>query len=199
LNLVSLPCKIAHTGSLKTGVRKPVTGRIKMPKLNRLIAIIMVLSLVVTALSGCHGGGLPESDRQAIISAAVSYQTEGNVYHADSYEVVKLKKGEIIYGLLPGQSVFYADKATVDKGNGSYKSLYALLQVRPHPVYGYRTKLGKYEAQADMYVASGICRANTTITIDGKTENLGAGGGFQYVVFDYTTKLKLLEETDLHE
>ena len=77
--------------------------------------------------------------------------------------------------------------------------LYALLQVRPHPIYGYRTQLGKYEVLADMYVAAGKALANKEIFIDGKTEDLGNGDGFQYLVLDYKESLKLLEQIDLHE
>jgi CubicO group peptidase (beta-lactamase class C family) len=142
---------------------------------------------------------LTQAEKQAIINKAISYQTEGGVYKADTYEVTKLKKGDIIYGMLPGQSVFYLDKASADFGKGSYKTLYALAQIRPHPIYGYRTKLGQYEVLEDMYVPCGMCLANNTITIDGKNEKLGEGGGFQYVIFDYESKLKLLEEKNLNE
>ncbi len=161
-----------------------------MLKLKKLVPVLLVtVLLLIAVLSGCsQTQDITGEERQAIIAAAVSYQTEGGVYNADSYEVVKLAKGDIIYGMLPGQSVFYGDKATVDKAQGSYKTLYSLLQICPHPVYGYRTKVGKYEVLADM-----------TITVDGKVETLGDGGGFQYVILDYENTLKLLEETGLHE
>lgn len=170
-------------------------------KLKKLVPGLLVMALLLSVvMSGCsQTQDITEQDRQAITAAAISYQTEGGVYNADSYEVVKLTKGDIVYGMLPGQSVFYEDQATVDMAKGSYKTLYSLLQIRPHPVYGYRTKLGKYEVVEDMYVAAGKCLANKTITVDGKTETLGDGGGFQYVIFDYESKLKLLEEIDLHE
>lgn len=171
-------------------------------KLSRLIPVglLLILLLSIVASSGCgQSQGIIEEDNQAMVAAAISYQTEGGIYSADSYEVTKLKKGDIIYGMLPGQSIFYTDKATIDKGKGSYKTLYNLSQIRPHPVYGYRTKLGKYEVLEDIYVASGKSLANREIDIKGVIEFLGDGGGSQYVVFDYQSKLKLLEETDLHE
>jgi len=172
-----------------------------MLKLKQLIPVSLVTALLLlVVISGCwQAQDIAEQDRQNIIATAVSYQTDGGVYKADSYEVVKLTKGEIIYGMLPGQSVFYGDQATIDKAKGSYKILYNLFQVRPHPIYGYRTKLGKYEVLEDMYIAAGKCLANKTITVDGKTEVLGDGGGFQYVILDYSSKVKLLEETNLHE
>jgi hypothetical protein len=172
-----------------------------MLKLSKIsVVLLLIILLSIPALFGCSSnGGIAEKDKQSIINAAVSYQTGGGTYSADSYEVVKLSQGDLIYGLLPGQSVFYTDKSTIDEGKGSYKTLYGLLQIRPHPVYGYRTKLGKYEVLADMFVAAGKCLANKTITVEGKTESLGNGNGFQYVVFDYQSKLKMLEETDLHE
>ena len=167
------------------------------------ILFTLILLLSILPLSGCgttaKAQDISPNEKQAIIAQAISYQTEGGVYQADTYEVAKLNKGDIIYGMLPGQSAFYLDKATADMGKGSYKTLYALLQIRPHPVYGYRINLGKYEVLEDMYVACGSCLANKMITIDGKNENLGDGGGFQYVIFDYESKLKLLEETTLNE
>ena len=77
---------------------------------------------------------ITDSEKQALIDRTIRYQTEGDIYHADSYTVVKLKKGDIIYGMLPGQSVFYTDQATLDSAKGSYKTMYELLQIRPHPV-----------------------------------------------------------------
>jgi hypothetical protein len=142
---------------------------------------------------------ISDQEKQALIDKTRAYQFEGGVYHADSYTVVELKKGAVIYGMLPGQTVWYADQATFEAGRGSYKALYQLLQIRPHPVYGYRTSVGKYEVLTDIYVTAGVCRANQEISVDGQTENLGAGGGYQYVVFDYKDSLKLLEEIKLNE
>jgi hypothetical protein len=172
-----------------------------MLKANRPVSLVVLFALLlsIAVLCGCSLQDIDATAKGSIISKAVSYQTDGGVYAADSYEVVKLKKGDSIFGMLPGQSVFYTDQATLNEGKGSYKILYSLLQIRPHPVYGYRTKLGKYEVLEDMQVAAGKCRANKTITIEGKTENLGDGGGYQYVIFDFTSKLILLEESNLHE
>ena len=173
-----------------------------MFKCRRLVPFFLLLAAVlfITAFPGCASPQpISAAETRSIIDRAVSYQTEGGIYHADSYRVEKLAKGSIIYGMLPGQSVFYFDAATVEEGEGSYKKLYGLLQIRPHPVYGYRTNLGKYEVLEDMHAACGVCRANGSITVDGKMEYLGDGGGFQYVIFEYEEKLKLLEESDLDE
>jgi len=159
-----------------------------MLKLRWLSFLVIVLAslLLSVGASACSGAqDIGADQKNTIIVQAVAYQTEWGIYKADSYEVTRLRKGDIIYGMLPGQSAFYTDKATVDAGKSSYEALYSLLQIRPHPVYGYRTKLGKYEVLEDMNVASGKITANREITVDGKTEFLGNGGGFQYVVFDF--------------
>jgi hypothetical protein len=163
------------------------------------IESVTTTTVTVTESVSVTVSGMTEKEKMDLIDRTIAYQTDGNVYHADNYEVVKLDKGNIIYGLLPGQSVFYTDRASLEAGQGSYKTLYRLLQIRPHPVYGYRTKAGKYEVQADIYVAAGTCRANREIIVDGKTEIMGDGGGYQYVIFDFTKNLKLLEEIELHE
>jgi hypothetical protein len=169
----------------------------KWMRLANFIGLLAIITLVVSLL-GCTQA-ISESEKKAITDAAVSYQTQGQVYSADTYQVVKLKKGDMIYGMLPGQTPFYTDQATVDAGKESYKTLYSLLQIRPHPVYGYRTQLGRYEVLTDMNVASGKCLANKAITIEGKTETLGDGGGFQYVIIEFKDKVKLVDQSELHE
>jgi hypothetical protein len=53
--------------------------------------LIAILLLFVVVLSGCsQNHDISGEERQSIIAAAVSYQTEGDVYNADSYEFVKL-------------------------------------------------------------------------------------------------------------
>lgn len=131
---------------------------------------------------------------QAIIDAAVDWQTYGGTYQADLYHVTELQAGERILGMLPGQSAFYTNADTLAASGGSYVEMYSLLQMVPHPEYGYREQVGVYEVKADMWVATGYCLANSVI--DG--EWTGPGGGVQYVLPDYEDALQLVETIDLH-
>lgn len=133
-------------------------------------------------------------EKQQIIDAAVALQTSGGTYHADSFDVVKLHAGEVIFGMLPGQSAFYTDFATVAACGGSYLEMYDKLQMLPHPEFGYREQLGVYTVKTDMWVATGQCLANSVI--DG--QEAGAGGGTQYVIPDYEQTLELTQTVDLH-
>lgn len=139
--------------------------------------------------------GISDAEKQEIIDAAVALQTSGGTYKADAYDVVLLHAGDVIYGMLPGQSAFYTDLATVESCDGSYVEMYRKLQMLPHAEYGYRTQLGAYEVKEDMWVATGICLANSVI--DGV--EAGPGGGTQYVIPDYEQVLELTETVDLHE
>ncbi|MGC0927763.1 hypothetical protein WKH21_14150 [Pantoea agglomerans] len=55
-----------------------------------------------------------------------------------------LKENDIVYGGVPGQSGFYFDKATLDAAAGSRESLWKILQVLPHPKFGYRGHIQAY-------------------------------------------------------
>ncbi|WKY44752.1 hypothetical protein Q5O14_01250 [Eubacteriaceae bacterium ES2] len=158
------------------------------------IAMIF-LSLFLCACATTNTPSLSTSDEEAIIDQAVSLQTEGDTYEADDFDVTELKKGDQIYGMLPGQSAFYTSQATVEQAGGSYIKLYNLLQMLPHPEYGYRTQLGTYEVQEDMWVATGLCLVNSEVS----GQFTGDGGGAQFVVPDYETSLKLVSTEDLHE
>ena len=133
-----------------------------------------------------------------MIDAAKAMQTESG-YAADDYTVITLKKGTVIYGMMPGQSAWYTDKESMDKSGNSYKELYRGMQIAPHPTYGYRTKLASYEVLEDMDVAFGKCLINKTVKIADVEVTLGEGGYTQFVVPDFAKKLKLLETIDLNE
>lgn len=137
-----------------------------------------------------------EAEENAIVSEAVDIQAgDGSSYKADTFCVVELKAGDVIYGMLPGQSAFYTDAATVEACRGSYTTMYEMLQMLPHPEFGYREQLGSYTVKEDIWAAAGYCLANSTI--DG--EFAGPGGGFQFVIPDYESVLELSETIDLHE
>lgn len=140
-------------------------------------------------------GSITDAEKQEIIDAAVALQTSGGTYKADAFDVVRLSAGDTVYGMLPGQSAFYTDLATVESCDGSYVKMYEKLQMLPHAEYGYRTQLGAYTVKEDMWVATGICLANSVI--DGV--EAGPGGGTQYVIPDYEQVLELTETVDLHE
>lgn len=140
-------------------------------------------------------GQISGIEEQEIIAAAVALQTSGGTYQADAFHVVRLAAGQTIYGMLPGQSAFYTDLATVEECGGSYVKMYEKLQMLPHPEYGYREQLGVYQVKEDMWVATGQCLANSVI--DG--QEAGEGGGTQYVIPDYEEDVELLDTVDLHE
>lgn len=159
-------------------------GRISLTDLTREAALIRAQT-----------DGITEAEKQQIVDAAVALQTSGGTYQADTFDVVELREGDTIFGMLPGQSAFYTDLATVEECGGSYLKMYDKLQMLPHPEFGYREQLGVYTVKTDMWVATGLCLANSVI--DG--QEAGAGGGTQYVIPDYEQVLELTDTVDLHE
>lgn len=170
------------------------------------------LSGVFLAAADFNGGGLEITDlvheaelltqesaiseeaARTVVEAAVAIQTDGGTYSADVFHAVELHKGDIIYGMLPGQSAFYTDLSTVEACDGNYIAMYERLQMLPHPEYGYREQLGVYTVKEDTLAACGYCLANAAI--DGI--QAGAGGGVQFVIPDYEELLELTDTLDLH-
>ncbi len=113
-----------------------------------------------------------------LIEDAKAMQTQSG-YGGDEYTVITLKKGTVIYGMMPGQSAWYTDKESVDKSGNSYKKLYEGMQIAPHPKFGYRTKLASYEVLGDMEVAYGKCLANRKVKSNDAEVFLGDGGYIQ--------------------
>ena len=111
-------------------------------------------------------------------------------YHADEWSMINFKKGDMVYGGLPGQSSYYTDLKTVLSSQGDRSLLGGRLQVTEHPKYGYRPEIGVYEIIKDVKVPSGTIRANPA---------LGPGGGQQYFINKHSTLLQRTHNYTLEE
>jgi hypothetical protein len=110
-------------------------------------------------------------------------------YNPDKWIMVELKQGDIVYGGLPGQSSYYTDFDTIFASEGQEAVLNQNLQVKPHPIYGYRKNIGQYEVSQDMRVLFGITSANS---------KLGGGMANQFFLNNYSS-LRLINEFNLKE
>ncbi|WP_186454740.1 hypothetical protein [Nitrospirillum amazonense] len=131
---------------------------------------------------------LSAQDRLAIDEAKADQVKWG--YAADEWEMKDLKAGDKVYGGLPGQSAYYTDIQTLENAGGSRTDLFQSLQVKEHPEFGYRPKVGEYEVINDARVPFGTVKANP---------GLGDGGGSQYFISDYADNLRLVREIQLGE
>ena len=111
-------------------------------------------------------------------------------YKADNWSTNTLKKGDYVYGGIPGQSAYYTTEETLKSAKGSATSLFQSLQVTPHKIFGYRTEMGKYEVLKDMTVPFGKVKANP---------DLGNGGGDQFFIKPYDKNLKLVDKLKLEK
>lgn len=109
-------------------------------------------------------------------------------YNPDSWKMVELHKGDIVYGGLPGQSAFYTNEHSVLVSNFHKEDLFQILQVQAHPEYGYRPVLGKYMVTKEIRVPFGSVQANPL---------LGGGSGHQYFINNFTNSLDLVETLEL--
>ena len=112
-------------------------------------------------------------------------------YNADVWTMTTLKKGDIVYGGLPGQSAFYTNEEAVLASQGNKTTLYKNLQAKSNPERGgYRSNLGEYVVTQDMRVPTGLVSANPT---------LGTEGARQFFIHNFGNRLQLINDLELGE
>ncbi|WP_414713430.1 hemagglutinin repeat-containing protein [Siccibacter turicensis] len=109
-------------------------------------------------------------------------------YAADDWNIGGLKKGDKVFGGIPGQSAYYTNESTLVNSGLSRDLLFKSLQVSPHPDFGYRPKMGVYEVMNDIIIPVGTVSQNPL---------LGPGGGIQFFIKDYNSNLKLIDTIEL--
>jgi hypothetical protein len=118
---------------------------------------------------------------------------ESQIYGAyggvDPWVRGRLRRGTIIYGGVPGQTAYYFDFATASRSALGSETLWKSLQVAPHPHYGYRMKMQAYRVLEDLEIPMGPTINNP---------QLGAGGGFQYYIWDFHRYLEPVRTFSLH-
>jgi hypothetical protein len=117
------------------------------------------------------------------VKHAQQIQTTGGTYAADNYNVKTLKKGDVVWGGLPGQTAFYTNWQTIKTSGKDATKLAESLQIMPRTSYKppVRTKFQAYKVTQDVDVAVGVALNNT---------QFGKGGGFQYVIEDFANVLQ---------
>jgi RHS repeat-associated protein len=130
-----------------------------------------------------RGGG--EIAAAAPSTIARTFQGTRNYPGVDRFRDVMLKKGTIIFGGYPGQSAFYTTMSAMRRAGESATSLFGGLQVRFHPIHGYRSRVAAYEVMEDTAAAIGLAVANP---------QHGAGWLPQLVVPSFASSLRRLAD-----
>ncbi len=104
---------------------------------------------------------------------ANSQQGYGNYPGVDKYKNTTIKEGSVIYRGEPNGSGYFTNQNSIIKSGQNAKTLFEGLQVKPHDVYGYRSKMQGYKATIDIPAAQGKALQNP---------QYGAGGFKQYYV-----------------
>ncbi len=115
---------------------------------------------------------------------ATKWQGVGDYHGVDKFRDIVVKKGKVIYAGEPGASGFFFTKKALDQAKNSSDKLWQGLQVKAHKEFGYRTKVGVYEATEDIAGAFGTARANARHGL----------GGLQQVYLPDMTKMKRVGE-----
>ncbi|MHC0027065.1 RHS repeat-associated core domain-containing protein, partial [Enterobacter vonholyi] len=111
------------------------------------------------------------------------WQGHGEYKGRDLWSNTMLKEGDVIYGGAPGQSGFYFDKATLDAAGGSRQKLWESLQVQPHRIFGFRSKIQAYRVKRDAVAGTGQALSQDPVVF-------GQGGGTQFFLSNYKTVLE---------
>ncbi|HCN38286.1 MAG: hypothetical protein IAE65_08595 [Ignavibacteria bacterium] len=129
-------------------------------------------------------------DDTASVNSAKRFQGHGDYPGVDDWFAVEINYGMVVLGGLPGQSAFYSIIKTYENSGGNKERYWKLLQVKPHPVFGYRPTLGVYQNNQKIRVAISKTLANS---------EYGEGGGWQLYISNYTTSLNRFAEISLSD
>jgi hypothetical protein len=119
---------------------------------------------------------------------AKSAQIESG-YSADAWNATLLRQGDVVYALSPTKNPqFFTDLPTLQAVRFDMLSVSKALQVRPHPVYGYRPDVTGYRVTQDITVPGGTTVANPWY---------GPGGGTQFFIRDSEKYLEPISTINL--
>lgn len=130
--------------------------------------------------------------RHTVVDVARQSQI-ANGYSPDNFKTVILKKGDKVYGLLPGPSSWYTTAASVEQSGYNQITLNQGLQIKKSPSLGYRTSVAEYVVKEDIIVAYGTASNNTYVN----GEFVGNGGYEQYFIEFFSSVLEYVTETTL--
>lgn len=123
-----------------------------------------------------------------VVNSAKNWQGHGDYPGIDDWFAVQITFGPIVLGGLPGQSAFYSILKTYELSGGQAPAYWKLLQVKPHPVFGYRHLLGCFQVNRTINAAVSKTLANP---------QFGEGGGWQLYILNYDSSLTKFSEITL--
>jgi hypothetical protein len=119
---------------------------------------------------------------------AKSAQIESG-YSADAWNATLLRQGDVVYALSPTKNPqFFTDLPTLQAVRFDMLSVSKALQIRAHPVYGYRPDVTGYRVTQDITVPGGTAVANPWY---------GPGGGTQFFIRDSEKYLEPISTINL--
>lgn len=129
-------------------------------------------------------------DDTAVVNTAKRNQGYGDYPGVDDWFGVEIEFGRVVLGGLPGQSAFYSIIKTYEESGGNKESYWKLLQVKPHPVFGYRPYVGCYQTNEKIHAAISKTLSNP---------QWGEGGAWQIFITNYSSALTKFSEITLSD
>lgn len=170
--------------------------------------LLLTFSIFILFLNGCSDPVTPVNPYQqqldqfnqssgfnailvtdsAAVAEAKGSQGSGEYPGVDDWFAVEIDFGNVVLGGLPGQSAFYSILETYYLSGGNKEAYWKMLQVKPHPMFGYRKFLGCFQINQKIHAAISKTLANP---------QYGVGGGWQLYINNYTTTLTQFAEITL--
>ena len=154
-----------NNGSKKTGVTEIVFGIF-----GAILSGLNILSGIRSIIAKSNVGLKPNESPSTY---AKGQQGTGSYPGVDEYTDSIWPKGKELIRGEPNGTDFFTTNKGLESSGGRASDLFQGLQVRKHPIYGYKTEVGVYVSDVDLACAKGFANANP---------KLGSGGYPQVVV-----------------
>jgi hypothetical protein len=119
-----------------------------------------------------------------LLNSVKSWQGHGDCPGIDAWITVRIPPDLYLLGGLPGQSEYYTINQTITESDTLLTEYWESLQVKPHPEFGYRPMVGRFELADTILVAIAKTVANP---------QYGDGGAWQIYVQHFADELVTLD------
>ena len=100
-----------------------------------------------------------------------------------------MHEGDVIYSLSPNtKPEFFTSLETMQAGRFDSSAVSRALQIKEHPIFGYRPDVTGYRVTQDFDILQGKTLANP---------QFGPGGGDQFLILDFEKYLEPITTIDL--
>ena len=167
----------AAIGSLSSGTSNmavtTINYLIEHGNLNGALDDILVAGFSGALSGGIMGGIIGGLQFKSPAKTAQSWQGKDDYPGVDNYVDMNMHKGDILYRGEPNGTEYFTTLDAVEGSGRNATTLFEGLQVKPHPIYGFRGQVSGYQFTKTVTVGYGQALANP---------QFGSGGLDQFYV-----------------